>query len=112
MGVQGLLEIKNNLVGDDVLASKLAMVLAHDPQTRDLPIGVYPKLGVVRLGGAVHNEQQKSAAEEIAKKIPGVRSVINTLIVDPKATMLNVMSPAEGGEAADIIPGKYVRHTK
>jgi osmotically-inducible protein OsmY len=112
MGVQGLLEIKNNLVGDDILASQIATALAHHPQTRDLPIGVYPKLGVVRLGGAVHNEQQKAAAEEIAKQISGVRSVVNTLIVNPKADMLNVMSPAEGGEAADIIPGKYVRHTK
>jgi osmotically-inducible protein OsmY len=112
MGVQGLLEIKNNLIGDDTLASQLAMELAHNPQTRDLPIGVYPKLGVVRLGGAVHNEKQKSAAEEIAKQIAGVRSVVNTLVVDPNASMLNVMSPAEGGEAADIIPGKYVRHTK
>jgi osmotically-inducible protein OsmY len=112
MGVQGLLEIKNNLVGDDTLASQIANALAHHPQTRDLPIGVYPKLGVVRLGGAVHNEQQKVAAEEIARQIPGVLSVVNTLVVDPKASMLNVMSPAEGGEASDIVPGKYVRHTK
>jgi osmotically-inducible protein OsmY len=112
MGVQGLLEIKNNLIGDDTLAGQIATELAHHPQTRGLPIGVYPKLGVVRLGGAVHNEQQKAVAEEIASKIPGVRSVINTLVVNPKASMLNIMSPAEGGEAADIVPGKYVRHTK
>lgn len=112
MGVQGLLEIKNNLVADDMLASGLAMALGQDPVTRDLPIGVYPRLGVVRLSGAVHIAQQKAAAEEIAKNYPGVRSVINTLIVDPKADMLNVMSAPEGGEAKDKIPGKYVRHTK
>lgn len=112
LGVPGLLEIKNNLIGDDRLAGDLAMALGNDPRTRDLPIGVYPRLGVVRLSGAVHNAQQKAAAEEVAKGFPGVRSVINDLIVDPKADILRVMSPAEGGEAEDKVPGKYIRHTK
>ena len=111
-GVPGLLEINNNLVGDDRLAADLAMALGSDPRTRDLPIGVYPRLGVVRLSGAVHNTQQKAAAEEIAKSFYGVRSVSNDLVVDPKADILHVMSPAEGGEAEDKIPGKYIRHTK
>lgn len=111
-GVAGLLEIKNNLVGDDKLAADLAMALGHDPNTRDLPIGVYPRLGVVRLSGAVHNGQQKNAAGEIARSFPGVRSIINDLVVDPKANLLHVMSSAEGGEAEDKVPGKYIRHTK
>ena len=111
-GVPGLLEIKNNLVGDDKLAADLAMALGIDPRTRDLPIGVYPRLGVVRLGGAVHNSQQKAAAGEIARNFPGVRSAINDLVVNPKADSLRVMSPAEGGEAEDKVPGKYIRHTK
>ncbi len=112
LGVPGLLEIKNNLIGDDTLASNLAMALAHDPRTRDLPIGVYPRLGEVRLSGAVHTPEQKAAAEEIARAFPGVRSVINDLLVDPKADILHVMSSAEGGEAEDKVPGKYIRHTK
>ena len=112
MGISGLLEVKNNLVGDDRLASDLAMALGRDPRTRDLPIGVYPRLGVVRLSGAVHNSQQKAAAEEIARNFDGVRSVINDLLVDPKAEQLNVMSGAEGGESIDKVPGKYIRHTK
>jgi osmotically-inducible protein OsmY len=112
VGVIGLLEVKNHLVGDDQLASDLALALGHDPRTHDLPIGVYPRLGVVRLSGAVHNIQQKAAAEEIAQAFPGVRSVINDLIIDPTATLLNVMAPAAGGEAKDIVPGNYIRHTK
>src|SRR5438270_1746882 len=111
-GVVGLLEIKNNLVGDDTLAADVAMALGQNPRTRELPIGVYPRLGVVRLSGAVRNEQQKAAAEEITLTIPGVRSVINDLVVDPSADMLHVMSAPEGGEMKDIIPGKYVRHTQ
>src|SRR5579859_3946772 len=112
MGVSGVLEIKNRLVGDDMLASELAMALGRDPRTRDLPIGVYPRLGVVRLSGAVHNGQQKAAAEEIARNFEGVRSVFNDLIVDPKADVLHIMSPAEGGESEDKVPGKYIRHTR
>lgn len=112
LGVEGLLEIKNNLVGDDRLAADLALALGQDPRTRDLPIGVYPKLGVVRLSGAVHTAQQKASAEEIARKFAGVRSVDNNLIVDPNSDMLHVMSAPEGGEAQDKIPGKYIRHTQ
>lgn len=112
LGVQGLLEIKNRLIGDDKLAGDLAMALAHDPRTRELPIGVYPRLGDVRLSGAVHDSQQKEAAGTIARDFPGVRAVFNDLQIDPKAVGLNVMASAEGGEAADIIPGKYIRHTK
>src|SRR5258708_14575940 len=47
-GVPGLLEIKNGLVGDDKLAADLAMVFGRDERTRDLPIGIYPRLGIVR----------------------------------------------------------------
>src|SRR5256886_5705722 len=51
------------------ISADLAMALGHDPRTRELPIGVYPRLGVVRLSGAVHNNQQKAAAEEIARNL-------------------------------------------
>jgi osmotically-inducible protein OsmY len=111
-GVEGLAEIKNRLVADDKLAADLALALGQDVRTRDLPIGVYPRLGAVRLSGAVHHGQQKAAAGEIAKNFPGVRSVENSLVVDPNATMLNVMSAPEGGETRDVVPGKYVRHTQ
>jgi osmotically-inducible protein OsmY len=111
-GIEGLTEIKNRVVADDTLAADLALALGQDAQTRELPIGVYPRLGVVRLSGAVHSDQQKAAAGEIAKNFPGVRTVTNDLVVDPKATLLNVMSASEGGETKDVVPGKYVRHTQ
>ena len=111
-GVPGLLGIKNELLGDDELAADLAEALGRDPRTRDLPIGIYPKLGVVRVGGAVHNAQQKAAVEEIVRNFPGVRGLSDTLVVNEKEDLLRVMAPAEGGEAQDLIPGKYIRHTK
>ena len=110
--IPGLLEIKNELIADDELAADLAAAFGKDARTHDLPIGIYPKLGVVRLGGAVHTAQQKAVAEEIARSFPGVRGVSNTLVVDESADLLRVMAPAEGGEAEDLIPGRYIRHTK
>lgn len=111
-GVPGILEIKNELIGDDELAADLAVALGKDQRTRDLPIGVYPKLGVVRLSGAVHTAQQKAAAEEVVRNFPGVRGLSDTLVVNEKEDLLRVMAPTEGGEAEDLIPGRYVRHTK
>lgn len=110
-GVTGLLEIRNNLVGDDTLAADIARALGQDERTSDLPIGVYPQLGVVRLSGSVSTAQQKAVAEEIAKKFDGVRGVTSDLVVDPAADMLYVMSAQEGGEARDLTPGRFVRHT-
>ena len=112
LGIPGLLGVENRLVGDDILASNVALTLGHDPHTHDLPIGVYPRLGVVRLSGAVRNKQQKDAAEEIAKSVPGVRRIENDLVVKPDRELLPVMTPAASGEAQDLVPGQYVRHTK
>ncbi|GCE17208.1 BON domain-containing protein [Dictyobacter kobayashii] len=111
-GVPGLLEIKNRLFGDDTLAADLAMALGRDARTRDLPIGVYPRLGAVRLSGSVRTPEQKAAAEQIARSFPGVRSVENGLIVNPKSDLLNVMASSAGGDGEDLIPGRYTRHTK
>ena len=60
----------------------------------------------------MHNAQEKATAEEIARAFPSVHSVVNDLIVNPNAEVLNVMASAAGGEAEDSVPGKYVRHTK
>ena len=111
LGVQGVGEIKNDLLGDDTLANTLALALDRDPRTHALLIGVYPRLGHVRLSGSVHTEQQKAAAEEIARHFPGVRSVTNTLVVNPKEAMLRAMAAVSGEQGEDLIPGKYVRHT-
>ncbi|WP_376796667.1 BON domain-containing protein [Thermogemmatispora sp.] len=112
MGVPGLLEIRNNLVADDTLASQVALALGCDQRTRGLPIGVYPRLGAVRLSGAVRSAEQKRVAEEIARAVPGVRQVINELTVKSSAERLPVMA-STGAEDEDLVPGgRYVRHTK
>ena len=109
-GMQGLLEVKNTLLGDDELAADLAMALGRDKRTRDLPIGVYPRLGEVRLNGSVKTLQQKNAVGEIANTFPGVRAVYNDLEVKPDTDLLPIMATTGNGQ--DIAPGKFVRHTK
>jgi osmotically-inducible protein OsmY len=111
-GIKGLLAIENRLVGDDTLAASIACALGQDERTRDLPIGVYPQLGVVRLSGSVHSSGQKAVAAEIAQAFPGVRAVSNDLVVDSASAMLYVMSAPESGEARDMTPGKFTRHTR
>jgi osmotically-inducible protein OsmY len=112
MSVPGLLEIKNNLVADDTLAGEVALALSRDPRTHGLPIGVYPRLGIVRLSGAVRTAEQKRAANEIVRSIPGVREVIDDLAIDPKAAHLPIMA-STGAEDEDLVPGgRYVRHTR
>jgi hypothetical protein len=112
-GVEGLLEIKNDLVGDDALAANIARALGQDERTRKLPIGIYPELGVVRLSGSVQNAQQKDTVISLVRGFAGVRDVIaDQLLVDPQADMLYVMSAPEGGETRDITPGTFTRHTK
>jgi osmotically-inducible protein OsmY len=111
-GVQGLQAIHNHLVGDDVLAQAIARAIGEDERTRDLPLGVYPELGRVRLSGAVSTAAQKEAVVEIARTIPGTREVMNDLQIDSSTAMLYVMSASEGGETRDIVPGKMIRHTK
>jgi BON domain len=59
----------------------------------------------VLLSGSVHNEQQKAAAEEIARHFPGVRSVTNTLVANPKEEMMHAMSSAEGVKAKTSFQG-------
>jgi len=39
--------------------------------------------GVVELSGKVKTEAQKARAEKIAKKVKGVKSVVNKLAISP-----------------------------
>ena len=59
----------------------------------------------------ITTSQQRDTAEEIVSNFPGVRSVINDPVIDPKADLLPVLSPT-GVEGEDQVPGRYVRHTK
>ncbi len=102
-GLRDLAAIHNHLIADPDLAAAVAAALAHDPRTRGQPIGVYPTLGQVRLGGAVTSTAAAEAARQITAAVPGVTEVITQLEIRPGLTGLPVFAGVSG--MSDIVPG-------
>ena len=102
-GLRDLAAIHNHLIADPDLAAAVSAALARDPRTRGQPIGVYPTLGQVRLGGAVDSPARAEAAQQVAAGVPGVKEVIAQLEVRPGLAGLPVFAGVSGLE--DIVPG-------
>ena len=69
-------------VTDDFISDTVRQHLAADSLVKGGDIDVQVKDGVVTRKGAVHEQKQKEKAERIAKKINGVKSVVNNLKVE------------------------------
>ncbi len=83
--IEGAREVRNQLFCDDELAPAVARALAEDPRTvHDFPgVQVFSHLGHVTLTGYVASQEEWDIADEVAAKVPGVRSVDNRLRVAP-----------------------------
>jgi hyperosmotically inducible protein len=68
-------------VSDDALYDQVRLKLANDPDVGGRDIEVKVTEGVVQLNGSVKKEKAKAKAEKIAKKVKGVKSVVNQLRV-------------------------------
>ncbi len=66
---------------DATITAKVKMALVKDPVTKARKIDVDTVNGVVTLTGMVETEAEKKRAEEVARKVPGVRAVRNNLRV-------------------------------
>jgi osmotically-inducible protein OsmY len=66
---------------DDMLADKVKMKLAQDQIVKGGGLDIAVKDGVVTLSGKVQSDQQKSKAEKLTKKVAGVKSVDNKIVV-------------------------------
>jgi hyperosmotically inducible protein len=67
-------------VTDDTITDQVMIKLASDPIVKGGGgIKVDVKQGVVTLSGAVEQDKQKDKAEKIAKKVKGVKQVVNNL---------------------------------
>jgi osmotically-inducible protein OsmY len=69
----------NKPVTDDFLVDTIRSKLAADQVVKGGAIEVIVKDGAVTLRGTVEEERQKSKAEKIAKKVSGVKSVVNEI---------------------------------
>ena len=101
--VTGVDAIHNELVADNELAMEIAAALGKHEETRGLPIGVYPDLGVVHLRGIVPTERARQVAEEVANAVIGTESVQNELVISDKHDFLPALAGVNGKE--DIVPG-------
>ena len=68
---------------DNYIYDSVREKLASDSVVKGGAIDVDVKDGVVTLKGKVQEAKQKSKAESLAKKVKGVKSVINQLQVSP-----------------------------
>ncbi len=70
-------------VSDDRLTDEVRMRLSGDPDVKGGADDVAVKDGVVTIKGRVDTDRGKSKATKLAKKVKGVKSVDNELIVGP-----------------------------
>jgi osmotically-inducible protein OsmY len=71
-------------VSDDSIHDQVLMRLAGDAEVKGGVIDVQVENGVVTLKGKVETAKQKTKAEHIARKVKGVKSVVNQLVVGPR----------------------------
>ena len=77
-------ESSGEYVDDAAITSKIKTRLVGDEALKAFEIGVETYRGNVQLSGFVDNQDQITKAEEVAKEVPGVKSVKNSLVVKPR----------------------------
>lgn len=72
-------------ISDDSIYDNVRRKLASDPLVKGGALEVDVQQGVVTLKGSVEQEKQKTKAGKIAKKVDGVKRVVNQLEVRHRA---------------------------
>lgn len=70
-------------LSDDAIVDQVRVKLANDADVGGLNITVDVHQGGVTLKGKVRTDKQRTKAEKVAKKVKGVTSVNNQLVVSP-----------------------------
>lgn len=69
-------------VSDDALTDMVRRKLANDPDVKGGTLQVAVKNGEVTLSGGVKQERLRQKAEKLARKVRGVRHVVNNIKVE------------------------------
>jgi len=69
------------VITDDTITDQVRIKLASDQVVKGGALEVVVKQGVVTLGGAVEQENQRARAEKLAKKVKGVKQVVNNITI-------------------------------
>jgi osmotically-inducible protein OsmY len=72
---------QSKAISDDTIYDKVRISLASDIDVKGGNLKVDVKDGVVTLGGNLESQGQKEKATHIAKKVKGVKQVINNIEV-------------------------------
>ena len=72
------------ILTDNYISDQVRMKLAGDQVVKGGALGVDVKLGVVTLNGTVDTREQLERAPKLAKKVKGVKQVINKIVLRDK----------------------------
>src|SRR5689334_1960954 len=72
-------------VTDDAISDRVRVSLASDKLVGVLAFDVAVKGGAVTLSGVADTSGQRSRAEKVAKKVKGVKSVVNNIVLKGEA---------------------------
>ncbi|MGA2772560.1 MAG: BON domain-containing protein [Bryobacteraceae bacterium] len=72
-------------ITDDAVYNQVRIKLADDPVVKGGGLEVEVKQGVVTLSGTVELEVQREKAAKVAKKVKGVKEVINRIELKNKS---------------------------
>lgn len=70
-------------IDDATVTTRVKTALVQDPKVRAMQVNVETYRGVVQLSGFVDNEGDARRAVELARSVPGVRSVKNDIRTKP-----------------------------
>jgi osmotically-inducible protein OsmY len=68
-------------VTDDAISDFVRLRLASDPDIKGGALQVDVKNGVVTLAGTVDNQRLKDKSTKVAKKVKGVKQVVNNITI-------------------------------
>ncbi|MCX5806717.1 MAG: BON domain-containing protein [Proteobacteria bacterium] len=74
-------ESTGEFVDDSVITTKIKTLLANDDFLKSFKISVETRKGVVQLSGFVDSQNAVNKADQIARGVGGVKSVMNNLAV-------------------------------
>ena len=71
---------------DDLISDRVRLKLAGDAVVKGGALDAATKDGVVTLTGTVETQQQKDKAAKLAKKVTGVKQVVNNITLKDRKT--------------------------
>jgi osmotically-inducible protein OsmY len=84
--VDGVETVRDELLDDPAIERAVAHALATHPGLQLLTdvVSIKSYHGEVTLTGYVPDQSQQMTAEAVARSVPGVKEVVNTLLVSPE----------------------------